>query len=164
LSELDGLPSVLKSSLLPTRPRSLTSLERKLSSRIAKQHSVDHHFKQEIDFLQGLIVDGLTIDVPISASSLISASNELQNCLDTYVLKVLSGKTNIFFLKDDLKLVFAIEMRRDELGVFRFIQFKGKENESSYEGEIGKKTRSAISEIIRLNGLDSYPDIADGIF
>jgi hypothetical protein len=136
-----------RNAWFPKKPKSLREVHDSLSKEMLKEKTPDGPLDQEIEFINGLKVDGFEIEVPTMVHDLIETSQELKHCVHSYFQRVIVKKCQIINLCREGKRIYTIELVISE-GRYLITQFKGMCNEASMQGPAGEIIRRKILDLV----------------
>lgn len=140
---------------MPKKPKSLRKLHDYLSKALIPHTKKGIPLNQELEFLDGMVVEGFTIEVPKMSNDLIETSIELEHCVHTYKDRVRNGFCNVINLKKEGRRVYTLKIEKEEDGLHLVSQFKGHQNEDSMEGPSGERIRGEILLLIQNSDMIS---------
>lgn len=127
---------------LPRKPKNIDAIVEFLEQEIARMLPPEKEVEQDILSWEGREVQGFKVKIPKLVADFMSWSKVMDNCLDSYVGRVVRKERQVFLLeKGDLKLavgLFPSGKRwfvKDILGV---------NNDPSYQEKRGKSLRDEI--------------------
>ena len=137
--------------LLPKKAKSFREIHDALSFGLLnkRNHYQNKSLNQDIIFLHGKEIFEYTIEIPTDSDTLIDTSRELKHCLHGYTKSIIMKECQVLNLIANNERQYTIELKPVHQG-YEVVQFKGLQNESSMEGQLGRKYREKLNKLLSL--------------